>query len=132
MKVNKIVILESNKNENRKIRKICKRVVKHDEHTINFVNSPIENEPHCDAIIYGEIDGKRVAVLLEITGKNIRREDYEDKPKNTIRYIEGDNIRPIKALHAEEGFGTHTAKLIPKCILRIDCRSNKGLCEYLS
>jgi hypothetical protein len=133
MKVEKIVILESNKDEQRNIRDICRKLVGNfNEQTLLIENLPIENEPHCDAIIYGQIDNKRIAILLEITGRNVKQEDYRDKPDNTKRYIKEGNIESITAIHTNEGLKTHDARFIPKGILIIDCRKKKRLCAYLS
>ncbi len=99
MKVEKIVILESNKDEQRNIRDICRKLVGN----FNEQTLPIDNEPYCDAIIYGQIDNKRIAILLEITGK---QEDYRDKPDNTKRHIKEGNIKSITAIHTNEDLKT--------------------------
>jgi hypothetical protein len=133
MKVEKIVILESNKDEQRNIRDICRKLVGNfNEQTLPIENLPIDNEPHCDAIIYGQIDNKRIAILLEITGRNVKQEDYRDKPDNTKRHIKEGNIKSITAIHTNEGLKNHDAKFIPGGILIIDCRKKKRLCAYLS
>ncbi len=74
MKVEKIVILESNKDEQRNIRKVCRKLVGNVD--VYEQIPQISNEPHCDVIIYGQIDKKRIAILLEITGRNVEQEDY--------------------------------------------------------
>ncbi len=133
MKVNRVDILENNKDEIRNIKGICKRLIDINDDKFEIVNdNDLMSIKHCDAVIWGDI----AIILLESTGKRVSEEDYKDKPDNTKEWLRRKypNItnKKIKyAIHSSKGFGTLIAKSIPKGIFRIDCREGKKLCEIL-
>jgi hypothetical protein len=136
MKVDNIDILEDNKDEIRKIEYVCNKLVDNAKYNYDKT-SHFKNQKHCDAIIYGNIDNNRkIIVLLEITGRHIEREDYEDKIKNVESYIRSNNehkdSRIIRAMHSNRGFGKDMSSYnLRYHTLPIKCNENKSLCEYI-
>lgn len=108
MKVNRVDILENNKDEIRNIKGICKRLIDISDDKFEIVNdNDLMSIKHCDAVIWGDI----AIILLESTGK-VSLEDYQDKPDNTKEWLRRKypNItnKKIKyAIHSSKGFGTH-------------------------
>lgn len=134
MRVNRVYILENNNREIENIKRICKKLTDISDDKVQIINdNDLMSIKHCDAVICGDM----AIILLELTGRRVNNEDYQDKPDNTKewlmrRYPDITNNRRIKyAIHSSEGFGTLTAKYIPRNIFRIDCREGKKLCEIL-
>jgi hypothetical protein len=86
MRVDKIEILEDDKDEIKKIKEVCDKLVGEANYN-NDKASHFKDQKHCDAIIYGNIDDRKIIVLLEVTGRHIEREYYKDKMENVRSYI---------------------------------------------
>ncbi len=135
MRVDKIEILEDNKDEIRKIEEVCNKLVGKANYN-NDKASHFKNQKHCDAIIYGDIDDGKIIVLLEVTGRHIEREDYKDKMDNVRSYIksmdEHKGSKIICTIHSNQGFGKDISSYNLKYhVYPIRCNENKSLCEII-
>jgi uncharacterized protein len=137
MRVDKIEILEDNEKEICKIEEVCNKLVEVDKANYSIDKaSQFKNRKHCDAIIYGNIDDNKIIVLLEVTGKHIKREDYEDKMENVENYIksmdEHKSSKIIRAIHSDKGFGKNMSEHnLKQHVYPIRCNKNKSLCEIV-